>query len=343
MTAVISSPYCGQQRPHAEPARAAWPARAAARRPGRAPVAGVERPARPAPAAGSAAVRCSRTAREAAVNRRIACSCACGVEQVQPGGVQPLGHRRRRRRPRSNARTASSAGTAPVTSSVRASLEPGGAQRLEGVEEADPAAQRDQHAGARRRARAGSSTSAARSPSSPAQAASWLGAGPADGRAARATRVAQPADRAAAPGSAVTPGDDQPAQRRRGSASSRRRPRRPGAARRPAVEQRRVEERVPALGHGQARDRARPRAAIGAHLRSAPATAPRPAPGTSLGFTVALGRRYGASSVADRDQPPPPAEPARRRGGLRRARRSRPAAGRAPRAWRRRGRGGGRR
>ena len=94
MTAVISSPYCASSCAHAEPAALLGQLplqRADLAEPGRR----VERPRRRAPRAGSAAVRCSRTARDAAVNRRIAFSCTCASNSVEPGRVQPLRHRRR--------------------------------------------------------------------------------------------------------------------------------------------------------------------------------------------------------------------------------------------------------
>ena len=242
--------------------------------------------------------------------------------------------------PRSNARTASSAGTAPVTQQRAGVEQAREAQRLEGVEEADPAAQRHQHRARRRRAPAGSSTSAARSRRPRPRSASWSALLSPTATSSR-ERVAQPRRPPRPRRSGRQAGDDQLAQLHveegravDGGARAAQPPHLP-------VEDVGVQERVPALGHRQAGDGAGARG-DGRHRglhppqrldqrRARPSASPSPrAAGTGR-----AGRAPRSACAGGRTRTTPP------RSG--RARRPRPAAGSAPRGCTRPGPGAGRR
>ena len=273
MTCVISSPYCRQQLADAEPAallgqlplqradltRARTPRRTAAT---------------PSTRAGSAAVRCSRTDRDAEVNRRIAFSCTCASNSVEAGRVQPLQHRRRGEPAVEGADGVVGPHRAGDQQPARVE-QPRVAQRLEGVEEGDPAAQRVQRRAVDARARAGSSTSAARSRRRrprPTAGRRCSGRRPASRRrrpAAARPRRAPPARRAARARSAGAA--------RRGRARSRRRRRPRGAATGSGGRAGRCRGTgsSPRARSGRGSRRRAPRSPA---PRSAPATAPRPAP-----------------------------------------------------------------
>ena len=204
-----------------------------------------------------------------------------------------------------------------VTSSAPGVEQPGVAQRLEGVEEGDPAAQRHQH-------RASSTPRSGRvidqrstKPSSPAQAASWSALLRQTVEQPRRRRPRSRPTASAALGAGRQPGDDQLAQRDvegRRAVDGRAGPAQPAA---PAASSRSgVGNGFQPAGTARPGDRSAARRRSPAP-RSAPATAPRPAPGTSFGLTVAPGRRYGASRSRTAISRPLAAEPGRRRRGLR--------------------------
>ena len=194
--------------------------------------------------------------------------------------------------------------------------EPRVAQRLEGVEEGDPAAQRHQHR----------AVHAALGPGHrPAQhEAVVAGPGRRAGRGCSGRRPAARRRRPAAAPTASAGGRTRRAARRRsacaaprGRATSRRRRRRPGAATAPGASSRSASsERVPARPAPTGPGSTAARAAIACtavctrHRLSTSA-------GTSFGFTFALGAQVRREPVADGDQPAPAPEPGRRRGGLR--------------------------
>ena len=191
---------------------------------------------------------------------------------------------------------------------------PCGAQRLEGVEEGDPAPQRHQHRGCRRRARGGSSTSAARS---------------------RRRRPRPPAGRCCCRHTVTSSRDGVP------QPGDGRRPRRPGSPGDDQLAQRDVEERRPVDGGTGPAQPLHLRARAGRCRRtgSSPTGTDRPgiesaraADRVHRGLhppqrldqrrdVLRLHRRAGAQvgrePVADGDQPALAPEPGRRRGGLR--------------------------
>ena len=250
------------------------------------------------------------------MNRRIAFSCTCGVEDVQPGRVaaarpptrRPARGRRRGRRRRRR--------TAPVTSSGAGVEQPGVAQRLEGVEEG-------RSSGAATPA-CGSSTPALGAGHRPAQHEAVV-AGPGRelaGAAARRPRAvaAAPSRSRATAGRSARPcrnpatisrrsstwkGDEPstaaPARRSQSTCRSSRLGRR-GTGSSPRARSARGSTRAPA------RSRAR---------RSAPATGPRPARAAVLRLHLRAGTDDRREPVAHGDQPLAPPEPSRRGRGLR--------------------------
>ena len=334
MTAVISSPYCASSARTPRPRRCLASSRCSAPTWPEPDAASNGR--EPSTRAGSAEVRCARTAREAAVNRRIAFSCASASNRSSPvassrsstdDGGQPAVER-----------PDGVVGVYSAGNEQRAGVEqPGVAQRLEGVEEGDPAAQRHQHRAVhpalgaghrpaqheavvrRPRRRAGRRCSSRR-------------------RAARRRRPGSRPTAAAAdpPGSPATislrsctwkgeaPSTAAPARRSHCTCRASRSPSRNG---------------FQPCGHREARDRGGPRGDR-LHRRLHP---PQRLDDRRdvLRPHLRLGAQVRGQVVADRGQPAATAEPGRRRGGLGLPRRSRPAAAAARRACTRRGPGGG--
>ena len=271
----------------------------------------------PAPDAGSAAVSGPRTARDAAVNREIARSCAGASNPASPvasrrSAIEAAAS------PRSKARTASSAGTAPDSSATAGLAErrPRAAARGRRAGRASGAARAARER--RRPARSRVACHRASSPSAPAHAASWSGV---DRQAAssRPTRVP----------SRVGPRPRRPVGRRallEHRAAARRGTPSPPVDR-GAGEPQPADCAVDA-GRGSvsgfqpaapaARGSLRPgRPARGP--RSAPASSADASAGTGLGLHLAP-VEHRSQPVADRDQPLLAAEEARLRGGLRRRR-----------------------
>ena len=311
---MISSPYCASSCRTPSPRRClassrcsapTWPEPDAASN-GR----GAEHRAPAAPSSGARAPTATPS-----VNRRIAFSCTCASNRSEPGRVQPLRHRRRGQPAVERADGVVGPHRAGDQQPARVE-QPGVAQRLEGVEEGDPAAQRVQ-----RRA-VDAALGAGHRPAQHEAVVAGPGrqlAGAAAGRprASRRRRPAAGRPRRAAAGPAGRPctiSRRSSTWKSRGAVDGGAGPAQPLDL---AVEQARLSMNgFQPSRHGQARGSRPARAAI-----ACTAVCTRHSASTSAGHLGRLHLRLGPEErrepVADGDQPPPAAPPGRRGGGLR--------------------------